>query len=240
VDTEPDRAWRAQGCHVRARAKTLLVGGALILGNVAAAPAPQAGRAKRIDLAKSFAAGKLRAVNRDVTKVPDRPGALHLSERPGPGLVWIEESDFTEGVIEVEVRGRDQFQRSFVGIAFHRKDDNTHEAVYVRPFNFRAQDQFRHRHALQYMMVPDFDWPRLREQFPDEFENSVDPSVVPTGWVNLRVVVRARTIEAYVGRDEALALAVRKLGNLNRGIIGLWTGNNSDGDFANLRITPAR
>jgi hypothetical protein len=90
------------------------------------------------------------------------------------------------------------------------------------------------------MMVPDFDWPRLREQFPDEFENSVDPSVVPAGWVNLRVVVRARTIEAYVGRDEAPALAVRKLGNLNRGIIGLWTGNNSDGDFANLRIAPAR
>jgi hypothetical protein len=138
VDTEPDRAWRAQGCHVRARAKTLLVGGALILGNVAAAPAPQAGRAKRIDLAKSFAVGKLRAVNCDVTKVPDRPDALHVSERPGPGLVWIEESDFTEGVIQVEVRGRDQFQRSFVGIAFHRKDDNTHEVVYVRPFNFRA------------------------------------------------------------------------------------------------------
>jgi len=24
----------------------------------------------------------------------------------------------------------------------------------------------------------------------------------------------------------------------DRGLIGLWTGNNSDGDFANLRITP--
>jgi hypothetical protein len=240
VDTEPPGAWRAPGCPVGAGTKTLLIGCALILGNVAAAPAPQASRAKRIDLAKLFAVGKLRAVNRDVTKVPDRPGALHVSERPDPGLVWIEESDFTEGVIEVEVRGRDQFQRSFVGIAFHRKDYNTHEAVYVRPFNFRAQDQVRHRHALQYMMVPDFDWPRLRDQFPGEFENSVDPTVLPAGWVNLRVVVRARTIEAYVGPDQAPALAVRKLGNLSRGIIGLWTGNNKDGDFANLRITSAR
>jgi len=25
--------------------------------------------------------------------------------------------------------------------------------------------------------------------------------------------------------------------NLGRGMIGLWTGNASDGDFANLRIT---
>ena len=32
-------------------------------------------------------------------------------------------------------------------------------------------------------------------------------------------------------------LEVRKLGSLDRGVVGLWVGNNSDGDFANLRIT---
>jgi hypothetical protein len=64
---------------------------------------------------------------------------------------------------------------------------------FLRRGNCRTRDQVRHRHALPYMMVPDFDWPRLREQFPDEFANSVHPLVVPTGWVNLRVVVRART-----------------------------------------------
>jgi hypothetical protein len=179
-------------------------------------------------------------VNRDITKLPDRPDGLHMSERPEPGLVWIEGSDFTEGAIEVDVRGRDRFQQSFLGIAFHGKDDKTYEAVYLRPFNFRAQNPVRHGHALQYMAVPEFDWPRLREQFPDEFERPVDPSIAPTDWVTLRVVVQERTIEAYVGRDTMPTLAARKLGNLNRGIIGLWTGNGSDGDFANLRITPTR
>jgi transcriptional regulator len=120
------------------KAGTLLVGAALILGNGAAARSPQAGRAKLLDLAESFAAGELRAVNRDVTKVPDcREPCAYRNGRPG--IVWIEESDLTEDLIEPDVRDRDQFQRSFARIAFYRKDDNTHEAAYVRPFNFRAQ-----------------------------------------------------------------------------------------------------
>ena len=201
---------------------------------------PAQSQPKQIDLAKSLAAGKLRAVNRDISKLPDKPGAVHMSERNDPGVVWIDGSDFSQGTIEVDVRGRDQLQRSFLGIAFHGKDDNTYEAVYLRPFNFRAQDPARHRHALQYMALPDFDWPRLREQFPDEFEAPVGPSIAPTDWVPLRVVVADKNIQVYVGPDQQPALTARKLGALNRGIIGLWTGNGSDGDFANLRITPAK
>ena len=34
------------------------------------------------------------------------------------------------------------------------------------------------------------------------------------------------------------ALEVRKLGQLDRGMVGLWVGDTSDGDFSNLRITP--
>lgn len=86
--------------------------------------------------------------------------------------------------------------KSFVGIAFHRRDDSTYDAVYLRPFNFRATDPTRHMHAVQFISVPDYDWPRLRQDSPEEFEDAHD-----------------------------------------RGMVGLWTGNGSDGDFANLRIT---
>jgi len=41
----------------------------------------------------------------------------------------------------------------------------------MRAFNFRATDPERHQHAVQYIMLPDFDWPRLRKEFPEEFEN---------------------------------------------------------------------
>jgi len=33
---------------------------------------------------------------------------------------------------------------------------------------------------------------------------------------------------------------VRRLGSSDGGMIGLWVGNNSDGDFADLKITPAK
>jgi hypothetical protein len=35
-------------------------------------------------------------------------------------------------------------------------------------------------------------------------------------------------------------LEVHRLGQRDRGMIGLWTGNNSDGAFPNLRIRPMK
>jgi hypothetical protein len=209
--------------------KIALAGGVLMTCAVAAAP-------QKIELAERLAAGKLRAVNREVTKLQDRNG-VHVSEKPGNGVVWVEGSDFAEGTIEVDIRGRDVPQRSFVGIAFHGKDDNTYESVYLRPFNFRTDDTTRQQHAVQYIALPDYDWPRLRKEFPEEFENPVDPSVAPTDWVPLRVVVKGRSIQIYVGTVTSPTLEARTLGQQDRGLVGLWTGNNSDGDFANLRIT---
>jgi len=224
------------------RLKRFTTGGLALFWMLAVTPtigvaqAPQSG-ALQIDLAERLAGGKLRAVNRDVATLPEKPRGVHVTEKAGPGVVWIEGSDFAQGTIEVDVRGRDVLQQSFVGVAFHRRDDNTYDAVYLRPFNFQADDPIRRQNAVQYIAVPEYDWPRLRTEFPSEFENPVDPSVAPTEWVALRVVVNGRTVQVYVGAVKSPALEVRKLGSHDRGMIGLWTGNNSDGDFANLRIT---
>jgi hypothetical protein len=226
------------------RPLTICTGGVLVLLSVfaaqpriVAAPAPRSGALQRIDLAERLAAGKLRSVNRGVTRLQGSPDGVHVTEGEGPGVAWIDGSDFAEGTIEVDVRGRDVVQRSFVGVAFHRKDDRTYESVYLRPFNFRAADPVARQHAVQYMAPPDYDWPRLRQEFPERFENPVDPSVEPTAWVPLRIVVKGRTIQGYVGGVTSPTLDVRKFGQHDRGLIGLWTGNNSDGDFANLRVT---
>jgi hypothetical protein len=205
------------------------------------AAAQSAAAGQRINLAERFAGRTLSIVNREVTRLQDRADGVHVSEREDNGLVWIDGSDFAEGTIEADVRGRDVQQRSFVGIAFHGQNNTTYEAVYVRVFNFRATDPERHQHAVQYIMPPDFDWPRLRKEFPEEFENPVEASVSPTDWVPLRIVVAAKTVRIYVGRGMTTpTLEVRKLGMLERGRIGLWVGNTSDGDFANLRVTPMK
>jgi hypothetical protein len=197
---------------------------------------PQTGTMSYANFAELLSAGKLRPVNRQVTKLQESRDGVHVSAKEGPGVVWMEGSDFAEGTIELDVRGRDVPQRSFVGVAFHGKDDKTYEAVYLRPFNFRSSDPTNHRHAVQYMALPDYDWPRLRKEFPNEFESAVDQSIVPTDWVPLRVVIKGARIQVYVGAAKTPALEARKLGQSDRGQMGLWTGNNSDGDFANLRV----
>ena len=181
---------------------------------------------------------RLRVVNRQATRLDERNG-VRLSARSGNGVAWVEGSDFRSGTIEVDVRGKEELQQNYVGIAFHRRDDDTYEAVYVRPFNFRNPDPVRRQHAVQYISMPRFDFADLREQFPEEFENPVHPSIAPADWVRLRVVVDGSRIRIYVGPVEEPALEVRKLGGLDGGQVGLWVGNVNGGDFANLVITPA-
>ena len=180
---------------------------------------------------------KLRVVNRTATRIEDRNG-VRMSRASGDGVAWLEGSDFQSGTIEVDVRGREFMGQSFVGVAFHRKDDKTYEAVYVRPFNFRASDPIRRQHAVQYITLPAFDFDRLRKDFPEEFENPVDPSLGATDWVKLRVVVRGGQLQIYVGPVNQATLEARKLGELYGGQVGLWVGNESGGDFANLVVTP--
>jgi hypothetical protein len=199
----------------------------------AAAPQP-------IDLAERLAAGKLRGVSRGVTPLQGARKGVHVDEKAGAGVVWIDGTDLGQGTIEIDVRGRDVVDRSYVGIAFHRKDDAAYEAVFLRPFNFRIDNPVRRQHAVQYMVLPEFGWLKLREQFPEEFENPVDQSAAPADWVPLRVVVDGAKIQIYAGAVKSPTLEVRKLGALDHGMIGLWVGNNSDGDFSNLRITPAK
>ena len=217
---------------------------ALLAAALAIAGAATAFSQDQINLADRLKAGTLRAVNRTVTAFPDRPGAVQVAATPGTepqaGVVWIEGSDLGDGTIEVEIRGRDEMQRSFVGIAFHGKDDKTSEVVYLRPFNFRSQDPVRRQHAVQYVAHPDYPWPRLRKEFPEEFENPVDQSIEPTGWVPLRIVSKGKTVQIYVGKTTTPTLEVRRLGQHDRGLVGLWTDSNSIAEFANLRITATK
>ena len=86
--------------------------------------------------------------------------------------------------------------------------------MYLRPFNFRSDGPVRRDHAVQYVSVPDFDWPRLRKEFPQEFENHVDQSPVPTDRVRLRIVVDGSRVRIYAGQIKTATL-------FSRSIIGL-------------------
>jgi hypothetical protein len=67
-------------------------------------------------------------------------------------VVWLEESNFSDGTIECDILGKSVPRGSnFLGIAFRGVDETTFDCVYFRPFNFRAQNPENASHAVQYI-----------------------------------------------------------------------------------------
>jgi len=77
----------------------------------------------------------------------------------------------------------------------------------------------------------------LRTEFPNKYEQAIDPSPQPDEWFHVRVVINSPKVTVYVNNNTNPSLVVDKLSNRKEGLIGFWVGNNSDGDFANLIIT---
>jgi hypothetical protein len=167
--------------------------------------------------------------------------ALKLSEGPGMGVVWLDGFDFADGVIEVDMLGRSQpVQGSFLGVAFRVVDAQTHDAVYFRPFNFRAADAARHSHAVQYVSHPRWPWQTLRSEHPGEYEQAVVPEPDGDEWFHARVVVERPKVTVFVNGASAPCLSVKELSDRTHGSLGFWVGEGSGGHFANLRVTRAR
>ncbi|HTK21985.1 MAG TPA: family 16 glycoside hydrolase [Mucilaginibacter sp.] len=162
-------------------------------------------------------------------------GSIHLSDGEGEGHAWLNGTKFTSGTIEVDIKGKDKLQASFVGIAFHGANDSTFEAVYFRPFNFRSADPARKLHAVQYIAPPQFGWKKLRNKFPGKYEQPISPAPDPNEWVHARIVVDSKNVKVYVNGNTTPSLVVESLVHSNGTLIGLWT--DSDGDWKNLKVT---
>ena len=151
------------------------------------------------------------------------------------GLAWLTGEEFSTGTIEVDLKGYDVFQKSFLGIAFHGVDSATYDLVYFRPFNFRAEDPVRKIHAVQYTSEPEYTWHRLREEQNGIYEKAVTPAPAAEDWFHAKIDVGVTDIKVYVDNATTPSLVVKKLNNRKTGKIGLWNTGIS-GAFANLKI----
>lgn len=142
------------------------------------------------------------------------------------------------GTIDVDLKGKDLKQRSFLGVAFNVVDQKTFEAVYFRPFNFKAEEPFRKR-SVQYIALPENTWQKLRENTPGQFENSINPVPDPDEWFHARIEVTDSQLRVFVNGATEASLTVGRLarGGDNRGV-GLFV-STVEGIYANLKITPA-
>jgi hypothetical protein len=142
---------------------------------------------------------------------------------------------FKEGSIDIDLRCKDVFLQSFLGVAFHVTDNTHYEVVYFRPFNFQHPDTSRRKWSVQYMVVPDLLYDKLRKEHPLVYENSVTPVPKADEWFHATIVIKGDLITVYVNHSSTLSLQVKKLNTANDGMIGLWD-DELTGDFANLAI----
>lgn len=161
---------------------------------------------------------------------------VHLNAKPGDGFLKIKEPIFANGKIELDIRGKDEQGRSFVGVAFHGLNDSTFDAIYFRPFNFKNPDN--KGHSVQYVAQPKFPWYDLRSEYPEKYENELTPVPDPDDWFHVTLEMKYPYVKVFVNNSTNASLTVEQLSTRKKGWIGFWVGNNSAGDFKSLKITP--
>src|SRR5690348_706081 len=117
----------------------------------------------------------------------------------------LTETDFTNGVIEIDVAGarRQGYStaedvsgyKGIVGISFRIHGDSA-ERFYIRPENARLDNQLFRNRSTQYESDPDYPWNRLRQENPGVYESYVD--IEPGGWTHLKIEVTGDRARLYV------------------------------------------
>lgn len=171
------------------------------------------------------------AVNRSVSHLE----YVHLDAKPGDGLLYLNDFEFRNGKIELDIRGKNDPGKSFVGLAFHILNDSTFDAVYFRPFNFRNPE--RKAHSVQYISMPQNDWYKLRGDHPGVYENVIQPVPDPDDWFHATIIINYPEVKVFVDNSIQPSLVISQISSRKKGWVGFWVGNGSGGSFKNLKIT---
>ncbi|MRS63117.1 hypothetical protein [Larkinella terrae] len=179
--------------------------------------------------------------NRLITTPANEIKVIKEDAHPGvssKGIVWLKDVNFKQGTIDIDLRGKDVFLQSFLGIAFHGVDTLVYDVVYFRPFNFSHSDTLRRNWSVQYMSSPDHGWPQLRKDSPLTYESKVHPVPRADEWFHCKIQISKTAVSVFVNHAPTPSLSVQLLNQRSEGLIGLWADGLS-GDFSDLRITPA-
>lgn len=158
------------------------------------------------------------------------------------GFALLPGADFQDGTIEADIALKITTppgvrMPGFVGIAFRaRPDASGYELFYLRPGNSAADDQAMRNHSVQYVSEPDFDWYKLRREWPWVYESYADLQLET--WTKVRIEVKGRSAKLYLNGSERPSLLVDGLkGRDLRGGVALWGYQGEEAYFSNVRIT---
>jgi len=78
---------------------------------------------------------------------------------------------------------------------------------------------------------------KLRDEQNGQFEKALVNPPDPNAWFHARIEVTKDKVSVYVNGDSAPSLTVTRISTVTNGKVGLWAGEGSGGEFANLQIT---
>jgi len=178
--------------------------------------------------------GQLTAKNRVITLEKDYSGEfIRLGKAMVVSAILLPADDFKRGKIEALVRGKDIFQGSFAGLAFHAQSDSIFDLVYCRPFNFQTSDSLRRIHMIQYAYFPKIDWQVLRVKYNGIYEKGIANPPKADEWFKLTLVVDEKRVKAYINDSNTPTLVVEKLNQISNGKVGIFGLNV---DFKSIKI----
>lgn len=125
---------------------------------------------------------------------------------------------------------------SWLKFAYHGLNDSTFDAIYFRPFNFRSTNKNSKNHCVEYISMPKYDWFNLRHLFKDEFESGLNVMIDPDSWIHTKIEITEKSVSVFVAGNPTPTLVVKPLNKIDKGRVGFWVGNGSDGSFSNLTI----
>lgn len=189
---------------------------------------------QQISLSDKFQNKKIKAVNRVISLYGDQLDAIEMNAENSDGIGIIEDVEFDNGIIEVELLGENNPGKSFIGIAFNIQNNKTYEVIYFRPFNFVAEEQLSKGHMVQYICHPEFTWNKLREERTGEFEDEIANPPNPDDWFKAIIKINDEKVEVYVNEISEPVLVVDRLSSPKSKKIGIWAGYGSSGRYRNL------
>ena len=179
-----------------------------------------------------------------------RVGLTQAAASGVPGVDYVDQptfvlipADFGNGIVEVDLLSRlsdgaPDYARAFAGLAYRITENlESFEAVYVRPLNGAKVDPPgpRAQRAVQYFAYPEWNFERLREEYPDgRYESGAH--IGPDEWIQLRIEVQDGRLRASVDGIQILGLAETK-GREALGGTGLFVDIGTEAFFSNLSIT---
>ena len=142
------------------------------------------------------------------------------------GIAVVEDSEFTDGIIEYDVAFPDE--RGFVGVVWRFQDAQNFEKFYIRPHQSGNPDASQYTPVLNGMTG----W-QLYPQY------SARISFPYNEWIHVKVVVSGKSAEIYLNDMNQPALFISELkSGIESGKVGVETENFAAAYFSNFSFTP--